>query len=226
MFQQDNGLSASQQMVIIKCPSVQSRSFASYLTETLSVPVRLQNINKPLDQRLPDGSIVLFDIAVSNKKLAGIWCDILQTQTDDLRVIILNSAQQHTLFDMARWPTLCGIFSYDDSQEHILAGIKAILNGEVSELPGTVQAYTDERDGDRYENISLTEREYEILNELRCGASNVDIARALFISENTVRTHLYNIFRKLNVKNRTQAVSWTNASLRDQPTRTAQGAFN
>lgn len=38
----------------------------------------------------------------------------------------------------------------------------------------------------------------------------MDIARALFISENTVRTHLYNVFRKLSVKNRTQAVSWAN----------------
>lgn len=41
-----------------------------------------------------------------------------------------------------------------------------------------------------------------------------DIARALFISENTVRTHLYNVFRKLSVKNRTRAVSWANEHLR------------
>ncbi len=63
------------------------------------------------------------------------------------------------------------------------------------------------------ENSPLTERECEILNELRCGATNLDIARALFISENTVRTHLYNVFRKLSVKNRTQAVSWANEHL-------------
>ncbi|POP46202.1 transcriptional regulator CsgD [Superficieibacter electus] len=226
MFQQDNGLSLPQQMVIITCPSVQSRSFASYLAETLSVPVHLQNIAKPLAQRLTDGSVVLFDLAVSNKKLNGIWCDILQTQTDDLRLIIFNSAQQHALFEMARWPTLCGVFSCEESQERILDGIKAILKGESSELLSTLQSYTEERDGAHMENIPLTEREYEILNELRYGASNVDIARALFISENTVRTHLYNIFRKLNVKNRTQAVSWTNASLRDQPVRAVTGVYN
>lgn len=226
MFQQDNGLSLPQQMVMITCPSVQSRSFASYLAETLSVPVHLQNIAKPLERRLPDGTIVLFDLAVSNKKLNGIWCDILQTQTDDLRLIVLNSAQQHALFEMARWPTLCGVFSHEDNQQRILDGIRAILKGESSELLSTLQRYTEARNGDPVENIPLTEREYEILNELRYGASNVDIARALFISENTVRTHLYNIFRKLNVKNRTQAVSWTNASLRDQPARATTGACN
>ncbi|MCK7131563.1 LuxR C-terminal-related transcriptional regulator, partial [Enterobacter roggenkampii] len=54
----------------------------------------------------------------------------------------------------------------------------------------------------------------EILNKLRIGASNIEIARSLFISENTVKTHLYNLFKKIAVKNRTQAVSWANDNLR------------
>ena len=54
----------------------------------------------------------------------------------------------------------------------------------------------------------------EILNKLRIGASNIEIARSLFISENTVKTHLYNHFKKIAVKNRTQAVSWANDNLR------------
>jgi len=40
------------------------------------------------------------------------------------------------------------------------------------------------------------------------GASNMEIADSLFLSEHTVKTHLYNVFKKLNVKNRTQAVTW------------------
>lgn len=40
------------------------------------------------------------------------------------------------------------------------------------------------------------------------GASNVEIADSLFVSEHTVKSHLYNVFKKLNVKNRIQAVSW------------------
>ncbi|EPT9092536.1 LuxR C-terminal-related transcriptional regulator, partial [Citrobacter freundii] len=42
----------------------------------------------------------------------------------------------------------------------------------------------------------------------------IEIARSLFISENTVKTHLYNLFKKIAVKNRTQAVSWANDNLR------------
>ncbi|PCJ00670.1 MAG: hypothetical protein COB15_02540 [Flavobacteriales bacterium] len=52
----------------------------------------------------------------------------------------------------------------------------------------------------------LTEREKEIYKELSKGKTNKEIATTLFVSVNTVKTHLKSIYRKLNVKNRTQAV--------------------
>lgn len=51
----------------------------------------------------------------------------------------------------------------------------------------------------------LSERELEVLGWLTSGASNREIGRHLFISESTVKRHVYNIFGKLNVRNRTQA---------------------
>ncbi len=52
----------------------------------------------------------------------------------------------------------------------------------------------------------LTNREKEILSLVAKGSSNQDIAQKLYIREVTVKTHLNNIFKKLNVTNRTQAV--------------------
>ncbi len=52
----------------------------------------------------------------------------------------------------------------------------------------------------------LTSREKEILNLVARGASNQEIAGKLYIKDVTVKTHLNNIFKKLNVTNRTQAV--------------------
>ena len=52
----------------------------------------------------------------------------------------------------------------------------------------------------------LTSREKEILKMVSQGASNADIAEKLFVREVTVKTHLNSIFKKLKVKNRTQAV--------------------
>ena len=51
----------------------------------------------------------------------------------------------------------------------------------------------------------LSEREVEVLQYLSSGASNREIAGHLYITENTVKRHVYNIFGKLNVSNRTQA---------------------
>lgn len=58
---------------------------------------------------------------------------------------------------------------------------------------------------------TLTTREIEILQELASGATNRDLARALFISEATVKTHLVHIYDKLGVDNRTQAIDQARA---------------
>ena len=216
MIDSPGGFSVSGQVVFITHPSIQSTAFATWLAGKLSVSVILQNINKPLAQRLLKNSVILFDIAVSNKKLNGVWRDIIRQQGDNLRLLIINSAQKYELYEMAQWPALYGIFRHDDNEARLIEGVKAVLNGEqTAELSVMHPAmYAAEHVSTPAENLPLTERECEILNELRCGATNMDIARALFISENTVRTHLYNVFRKLSVKNRTQAVSWANEHLR------------
>ena len=55
---------------------------------------------------------------------------------------------------------------------------------------------------------SLGPREHEVLGLVAEGATNKDIAAALFISENTVKTHLRNIMEKLHVERRTQAAAY------------------
>ena len=56
------------------------------------------------------------------------------------------------------------------------------------------------------EDINEKAREMEVLRCIAKGFSNQDIAQALFVSEKTVKNHLTNIFRKLNVNDRTQAL--------------------
>lgn len=54
--------------------------------------------------------------------------------------------------------------------------------------------------------LGLTRRELDILREIAAGKSTREIADALFVSENTVKTHASRVFSKLNVRRRTQAV--------------------
>ena len=64
-------------------------------------------------------------------------------------------------------------------------------------------------------NISdvLTERQIEILAMIAIGATNDEIADKLCISPHTVKTHLYKIFKKINVPNRVQAALWAAKNL-------------
>ena len=59
----------------------------------------------------------------------------------------------------------------------------------------------------------LTKREQEILAELTNGEPNSIIASRLHLSEHTVKNHMYNIFRKIGVKNRLQASNWAKLHL-------------
>ncbi len=54
----------------------------------------------------------------------------------------------------------------------------------------------------------LSQRELEVIEKLARGLPNADIAAELMVSENTVRYHLKNIYEKLGVTNRTEAVAW------------------
>ncbi len=66
--------------------------------------------------------------------------------------------------------------------------------------------YTSQIDSDKISELGISKREYEILLEISVGLSNKEIAERLFVSESTVKTHVSNLFVKLNAKRRTQAI--------------------
>jgi DNA-binding CsgD family transcriptional regulator len=63
--------------------------------------------------------------------------------------------------------------------------------------------------------FNISSREREILELLLDGKSNMEIEKELFISNNTVRNHIYNIYRKLGVRNRVQIVNLMQETIRN-----------
>jgi ATP/maltotriose-dependent transcriptional regulator MalT len=62
-------------------------------------------------------------------------------------------------------------------------------------------------DHERIQNLGISQRELEVLTLISDGLSNQEIGERLFISESTIKTHVSNLFVKLDVKRRTQAVT-------------------
>lgn len=91
-----------------------------------------------------------------------------------------------------------------------LATLFIIYRTEIKTLPPEEEKIKEFNLDERLEEVAkeyeLTLREKELTALIYEGKSNAEIARILFISESTVKTHIYNIFRKMSVKNRIQLV--------------------
>lgn len=108
-----------------------------------------------------------------------------------------------------------GFFYGDDSMETVVRGVSALLQGQSwisRQVLMACSAYSQSHQSAK-NDTGLTNRESEVLTLLCSGATNGDIAARLTISPHTVRTHLNNLFRKINVPNRLQAVRWGNRYL-------------
>ena len=68
------------------------------------------------------------------------------------------------------------------------------------------KSVSTEIDETKIADLGISKREYEILTKISEGLSNREIAEKLFVSESTVKSHVSNLFVKLNAKRRTQAI--------------------
>lgn len=87
----------------------------------------------------------------------------------------------------------------------ILIGLGIYLGGDFkSKVEPAKEPAVDHK---KIEELGLSQREMEVLQLISEGHSNVEIGERLFVSESTVKTHVSNLFVKLDVKRRTQAVT-------------------
>ena len=110
-----------------------------------------------------------------------------------------------------------GVFRDDDSLANFIKGVKALLRGELwlsrEALRKCILEGKRSLEFFDVANNTLTSREAEILSLVATGSSNKEISEKLRISQNTVKTHLYNVFKKISVSNRLQAVLWAAKNL-------------
>ncbi len=107
-----------------------------------------------------------------------------------------------------------GVFYERDHLNQLLKGVDSMFNGEMwfSREVMTKVVLDKNVFSPKVKEI-LTQREIEILSLVAGGAKNEEIAEKLFISTSTVKTHIYNIFKKINVTNRLQAALWAARNL-------------
>jgi len=141
----------------------------------------------------------------------------LQTKMPRVNILVLTiSENESDLFAAVKFGAR-GYILKSSEPEELVQAIFRVAQGEViiSPLMATnlLTEFNDsgagvEREATRETGANLTPREGEVLQLVAQGATNKEIADSLFISENTVKTHLRNIMEKLHLANRSQAAAY------------------
>ncbi|WP_375751534.1 LuxR C-terminal-related transcriptional regulator [Vibrio sp. HN007] len=134
------------------------------------------------------------------------------------KTIIINGPESIQTSELITLGHVRGFFLSNENEPTFLGEIKKISKGGYR-IPEHIAAQLLRY----YQSVllrhteplftNLTQREIEVLQYLKEGVSNNSLADQLFVSEHTVKSHLYKIFRKLKVKNRTQAIEWAHKFL-------------
>ena len=130
----------------------------------------------------------------------------LKAEDKDLAVIVLSVDMNQEWLERMFNAGATGAISKSTHPTAVATLLRATLNGHIFHrlsFERTVNGH--EPDVVAGEDLPLTRRELEILQLVAAGSTNGDVARKLWVTEQTVKFHLRNIYRKLDVANRTEA---------------------
>jgi len=184
---------------------------AQYLSSALYATCHFDH-ESGCSKKVDAESLVLIDCKHhDHDAIAGRLESLCQAEPSG-RAVLFNATSASGVEKLIYWPCLKGIFFEDCNRELLLKGMHSVLRGGIW-MPRRLVEQSFERQRmavppkPRIE-AKLSRRERDILQCIAHADSNADIAARLHISEHTVKSHIYNIFRKIGVRNRTEASHW------------------
>ncbi|MBO5057415.1 MAG: response regulator transcription factor [Lachnospiraceae bacterium] len=158
-----------------------------------------------LKEAKPD--ILLLDINMP--RMNGIEVlEELKARKDPVKVLILTVHSEVEYLVKAVDIGANGYILKDSGSAELKQAIESIINNDTYIQPSLIPSLNSRlinRDVDKEKLKTLTKREVEILAQVASGMFNKEIANNLDISERTVKNHISNIFKKIDVSDRTQA---------------------
>jgi DNA-binding NarL/FixJ family response regulator len=155
--------------------------------------------------------VVLMDVRMP--VLDGVEATKLITEAGTAKVLVM------TTFDLDEYALTAlkngasGFMLKDTPPDHLVAALRSVASGDAVVSPSVTRRLLDRflgASGGQLRDASvldaLTEREREVLVLMAQGLSNTEIARKLFLSEATVKTHVGRVLSKLELRDRVQAV--------------------
>lgn len=149
------------------------------------------------------------DVVLMDLRMPGIDGDEatsrILAERPNIRVLVLTTYESDDSILTAIEAGASGYLLKAAPQEELLAGIRSVASGDVALAPRIAALLVNRVQ--RPAAPSLTSREVDVLRLVAQGFSNPAIAEKLFLSPATVKTHLLHVFEKLDVRDRTRAVT-------------------
>jgi DNA-binding NarL/FixJ family response regulator len=155
--------------------------------------------------------VVLMDVRMPGIDGIEATRAITTRQEAPPRVLILTTFDLDGVVYDALRAGASGFLLKDASEERLTTAIRVVSDGGSLFAPSITRRLIEEfaRREPRHPPPSLdglTDREVDVLKQVARGLSNAEIASTLFVTENTVKTHVARVLRKLGVRDRVQAV--------------------
>jgi DNA-binding NarL/FixJ family response regulator len=143
--------------------------------------------------------LVLLDVRMPH--MDGLAClDEIRKRHPEIKVVMLSASTSGDLIEAALRRGAAAYVVKSVDPDDLPATLRQALEGNLHTALGL-----DSDAGSGAKALGLTEREITILGALARGLSNDEIAKEFWVAPQTVKFHLTNIYRKLGVKNRTEA---------------------
>ncbi|CAH8237607.1 LuxR C-terminal-related transcriptional regulator [Vibrio aestuarianus] len=170
------------------------------------------------NQASQDIQIIIIDYSRVDANNFADYSAFKRLSCPDAKEVLINCPTDIEPKILFKWQNLVGVFYSHDELESLVKGMEKVLDDEMWFNRKLAQEYIQHYRAGNSSVTSqayakLTKREQQIVKLLGSGASNIQIADELFVSENTVKTHLHNVFKKINAKNRLQALLWAKENI-------------
>ena len=207
----------TKQLIVMGKDNLNNSLLASYIETNTSYPCYVVDINQQnrfQKDEIELGNLLLLDC---NNMLDDQVDNFLEKCTSlvasDTHIALFNTSENNNTEHFAQNAAVKGIFADDVCHQQFICGIKSIFDGELwlsRRLISRLLIKNRKNPRPQIEYYGLTRREIEIIKLVAIGSRNNDIADILCLSPHTVKTHIYHIYKKLNVDNRMQAANWAN----------------
>ncbi|WP_394213242.1 response regulator transcription factor [Enterovibrio calviensis] len=156
-------------------------------------------------EKEPDIDLLLLDLKMPGANgMSGLIH--LRVQYPELPIVVVSASEEASVVRQVKANGAVGFIPKSSDMRELINSLNQVLDGEPCFPEGVDFSGHSDEESLMEKVASLTPQQYKVLGMLSDGLLNKQIAYELNVSEATIKAHMTAIFRKLGVKNRTQAV--------------------